>query len=168
MNGQCHQVTVERVGRSSSHRFHVSWDGVTRVVDARQVKETLSLIMAEDSSSSYQVRCVPTACEGELEVHIAGAVVRTFVDTGHGRFRQGLVQGGSVEGDQEIIAPMPGKVVRVLVQPGDEVVARQKVIVIEAMKMENELRTPKAGLVKELRVQEGMSVEVGRALVVIV
>jgi len=62
---------------------------------------------------------------------------------------------------------MPGRVVRILVQPGDEVAARQGVVVVEAMKMENELRSPKAGRVKDVAVAEGASVEAGRVLVVI-
>jgi biotin carboxyl carrier protein len=62
---------------------------------------------------------------------------------------------------------MPGRVVRVLVAPGDIVEARQPVVVVEAMKMENELRSPKDGLVKEVAVVPGTSVEAGRVLVVI-
>ena len=62
---------------------------------------------------------------------------------------------------------MPGRVVRVLVAPGDEVAARQPVVVVEAMKMENELRSPKAGRVKDVAVTEGASVEAGRVLVVV-
>jgi biotin carboxyl carrier protein len=62
---------------------------------------------------------------------------------------------------------MPGRVVRVLVGPGDEVAARQGVVVVEAMKMENELRAPRAGRVKEIAVAAGASVEAGRVLVVI-
>jgi biotin carboxyl carrier protein len=62
---------------------------------------------------------------------------------------------------------MPGRIVRVLVGPGDEVTARQGVVVVEAMKMENELRAPKAGRVREVAVSPGVSVEAGRVLVVI-
>jgi biotin carboxyl carrier protein len=62
---------------------------------------------------------------------------------------------------------MPGKVVRVLVAPGDQVTARQGLVVVEAMKMENELRSPKDGRVTDVRVQQGMSVEAGRVLVVV-
>ena len=62
---------------------------------------------------------------------------------------------------------MPGKVVRVLVKPGDEVVARQGVVVVEAMKMENELRAGRAGIVREVLVAEGASVDAGTPLVVI-
>jgi biotin carboxyl carrier protein len=66
-----------------------------------------------------------------------------------------------------VLAPMPGRVVRVLVAPGDEVAAKQGVVVVEAMKMENELRSPKAGRVKEVMVTPGTSVDAGRVLVVI-
>ena len=62
---------------------------------------------------------------------------------------------------------MPGKVVRVVVQVGDEVVARQSVVVVEAMKMENELTASRAGRVTEIHVAEGVSVEPGMVLVVI-
>ena len=72
-----------------------------------------------------------------------------------------------MRGVQPVVAPMPGRVVRVLVSPGDEVAARQGVVVVEAMKMENELRSPKAGKVKEVNVTPGTSVEAGRVLVVI-
>ena len=62
---------------------------------------------------------------------------------------------------------MPGRVVRILVAPGDQVADRQPVIVVEAMKMENELRSPKAGRVKHVAVAPGMSVDGGRVLIVI-
>jgi biotin carboxyl carrier protein len=62
---------------------------------------------------------------------------------------------------------MPGRVVRVLVQAGDDVEAKQGVVVVEAMKMENELRSPKTGRVKEVNVSPGTSVEAGRVLLVV-
>jgi biotin carboxyl carrier protein len=70
-------------------------------------------------------------------------------------------------GEQSVVAPMPGRVVRVLVAAGDEVAARQGVVVVEAMKMENELRSPKAGRVRDVHVSPGTSVEAGRVLIVI-
>ena len=167
VNGQSHGVTVERVDMASD-RYRVSWDGVTRVVDARQLDETtLSLVMVEGGSASHEVRCVPTTRKGELDVYVAGGVVRTLVGTPHSRFSSAGDHGNAADGEREVTAPMPGKVVRVLVQPGDHVEARQGVIVIEAMKMENELRSPRAGRVKEITVDMGMSVEAGRVLMVI-
>jgi biotin carboxyl carrier protein len=62
---------------------------------------------------------------------------------------------------------MPGRVVRVLVAPGDRVTAKQAVVVVEAMKMENEMRAPKDGLVREVSVKEGAAIEAGALLVVI-
>ncbi len=73
----------------------------------------------------------------------------------------------SLEGPQRIDAPMPGKVVRVLVKAGDEVTEGQALVVVEAMKMENELKSPKAGKVLELLAVEGAAVEAGAKLVVI-
>ena len=81
--------------------------------------------------------------------------------------RRGAPDEAGRAGLQPVVAPMPGRVVRVLVSPGDDVAARQGVVVVEAMKMENELRSPKAGTVKEVNVTPGTSVEAGRVLVVI-
>ena len=65
------------------------------------------------------------------------------------------------------MAPMPGKVVRLLCAAGDQVTAGQGVAVVEAMKMQNEVQSPKAGQVLELRVREGQTVNAGEVLAVI-
>jgi biotin carboxyl carrier protein len=93
------------------------------------------------------------------------ASVRVLTGTAS-RFGRG---GGAslAAGTQRVLAPMPGKVVKVLVKAGDEVKARQGLVVVEAMKMENELRSPKDGRVSDVLVAEGASVEAGRLLVVV-
>lgn len=68
------------------------------------------------------------------------------------------------EGQQNVTAAMPGKVVRVLVGPGDAVQAGQGVLVVEAMKMQNELRSPKSGTVRRLLISEGDAVTAGQIL----
>ncbi len=70
-------------------------------------------------------------------------------------------------GPARVTAPMPGKLVRVLVTPGQDVAAGEGLVVVEAMKMENELRAPKAGRVKDVPVEEGQAVEAGALLVVV-
>jgi biotin carboxyl carrier protein len=62
---------------------------------------------------------------------------------------------------------MPGRVVKVLVAVGDAVAARQGLVVVEAMKMENELRAPRAGRVSEVRAREGAPVEANTVLIVL-
>lgn len=75
--------------------------------------------------------------------------------------------GASTQGPKKIIAPMPGKVVRVLAPEGTQVEAGQGVIVIEAMKMQNELKSPKAGVVKKITAAEGATVNAGDSLAVV-
>lgn len=70
-------------------------------------------------------------------------------------------------GESRLVAPMPGKVVRVLVPVGAPVVAGQGLVVMEAMKMENELLAPRPGTVKEVHVREGQAVETGALLVTV-
>lgn len=75
--------------------------------------------------------------------------------------------GAAADGIAEIRTQMPGKVVRVLVSPEDEVASGDGVIVVEAMKMQNEMKSPKDGIVREVRVAEGQTVNAGDILVVI-
>jgi len=83
------------------------------------------------------------------------------------RFRRGRGEGVAADGEQRITAPMPGRVVRILVKAGDEVAAKQPLVVVEAMKMENEVRADRDGTVAEIHTRDGMSVEAGALLMII-
>ena len=71
------------------------------------------------------------------------------------------------DGAVELKAPMPGKIVKILLQEGSEVKANQGVLVMEAMKMQNELKSPKAGTVRKLKVTEGVAVNSGQVLAIV-
>jgi biotin carboxyl carrier protein len=99
-----------------------------------------------------------------LSVTIGGqSFSTTVIDRKH---RRSTVEHG-IEGRQNLIAPMPGRVVRVLLAAGDEVTAGQGVLVVEAMKMQNEIKSPKAGRVLEVRVTEGANVDANQILAVV-
>jgi biotin carboxyl carrier protein len=159
--GRTRTVSVERV---SGGHFRVSVDGVTHEVDAAR-SDRFGLSLLVDGGSSREIAVSPGAARGELLVVIEG---RTVAATVNGRrSRRGADLAGQAHGEVAVVAPMPGRVVRVLVSAGDAVEAKQGVVVVEAMKMENELRSPKAGRVKEVSVTAGTSVEAGRVLVVV-
>jgi biotin carboxyl carrier protein len=114
---------------------------------------------------SVEVQVVPGTGPGEILVTMDGRIIPATLN---GRRTRGAAETAAhMHGEQTVIAPMPGRVVRVLVGPGDAVTARQGVIVVEAMKMENELRATKPGRVREVNVEPGMSVDAGRVLMVI-
>lgn len=166
INGQVRDVTVEP-DAARPERVRVSWDGKAREVDARVVERDrhgvlLSLVGVGADAASRQVRCVPAGRDGRTELRLGGGVVVEAVI--NGRRPAGAAAGDAAGGASRLTAPMPGKVVRVLVAPGDRVAARQPLVVVEAMKMENELAAPRAGIVTEVPVTEGMSVEAGRLL----
>lgn len=169
VNGRTRSVSVERIGEGAggSHQFRVTVDGAVRLVDARQIGPSgLSLILPERARASHDVGLAETARPGEWIVHLATGSLRAIVN-GRRAAPGAAVADGGLQGEQRVVAPMPGRVVRVLVKPGDEVTSRQGLVVIEAMKMENELASPKAGRVKDVQVGEGMSVQAGRVLVVV-
>ena len=168
VNGKVRDVTVEPNATRPEH-LRVSWDGATRELDARVVERDrhgvlLSLVRVDTAAASRQVRCVPTGRSGLTAVHLGDVVLEAVVN---GRRVAGEAEGEVGGGASRLTAPMPGKVVRVLVAPGDQVEARQPLVVVEAMKMENELGAPRAGTVSEVPVTEGMSVEAGRLLAAI-
>ncbi len=169
INGRTRSVNVERIGDGAggAQQFRVTVDGVARTVDARRTGSSgLSLIFPDEARASHDVGLAETARTGEWVVHLAAGSLRAVVN-GRRAPRGGADLAGGVDGEQRVVAPMPGRVVRVLVKPGDEVALRQGLVVVEAMKMENELGSPKLGRVKDVQVAEGMSVEAGRVLVVV-
>jgi len=166
INGRTRTVAVERVGT----RFRLAFDGRVETVDLARVDgRTWSLIVLGEKPESHEVGLLEGAGPGELEIYLRTGVLRARL--GHRAPATGGAVAGSqaarAEGAARVTTPMPGKVIRVLVAPGDRVAARQGLVVVEAMKMENELRSPKEGVVRELHVSEGMPVEAGRLLVVV-
>jgi len=149
--------------------LRVTVDGRARLIDAAAVDAaTWSLVCVDDAHRSIQAGLAETGLPGELAVHMAsGVVVTRVLANGGGPFGRGRAGTQGTAGAKPVLAPMPGKIVKVLVKPGDAVAARQGLVVVEAMKMENELRAPKDGRVAEVLVAEGMSVEAGRVLIVV-
>jgi biotin carboxyl carrier protein len=83
------------------------------------------------------------------------------------RLRSGQTDATHDSGTAQIISPMPGKVVRVLVEVGAEVAAGDGIVVVEAMKMQNEMKSPKAGTVISINAADGTTVSAGDVLAVI-
>jgi biotin carboxyl carrier protein len=161
VGGRRRQVMVTRAG----DRFAVTIDGTTRLVDVARIDaHSLSLIV--DSVWPADINVTPDGAHGHLTVHVDGVPVAATLNS---RRRWGRADDSpdAASAPQRLTAPMPGKVARVLVSVGDEVHARQPVVVVEAMKMENELRAGRAGTVAAVHVREGMSVEAGAPLIVI-
>jgi biotin carboxyl carrier protein len=103
----------------------------------------------------------------EVQVLVRGDVFRVDVaDERSLRLRAGAAP-LKVEGRVVLTAPMPGKVVRVLVKQGEKVQEGQGLLVVEAMKMENELKSPKAGTVTEVFAREGSPVEANAKLLTV-
>jgi biotin carboxyl carrier protein len=116
---------------------------------------------------SYEL-AIEERSPGELVVYIEGRAVALSVPQlqrwGRGPQRRRAASGG---GAARVIAPMPGRIVKLLVRAGQAVDDRQPLVVVEAMKMENELRSPRAGVVTTIAVTEGMAVESGAVLIVV-
>jgi biotin carboxyl carrier protein len=159
VNGRLLHVGVRRV----DGRFLVSVDGREWTVDAARIDaHMLSLLLG---ASSREVTVAADPVSRQLVVGLGAVPLSVAVN---GRRRGGRKdEGGSGHGPQRMVAPMPGKIVRVLVKAGDPVRSRQPLVVIEAMKMENELRASTGGVVADVAVREGQSVDAGTLLLVV-
>lgn len=114
------------------------------------------------SGHSHEIYVTPSP-GGKLQLQTGGMeFLAEVIDPRSWRGRRH--SGAEAEGRQQITAPMPGKVVRLLVRAGDAVEAGQGLLVVEAMKMQNEIRSPKSGRVERVLVAEGQAVNAGDAL----
>jgi biotin carboxyl carrier protein len=149
-------VELER----SANGWRATMDGQPVEADAVEIApHTFSVLL---HGESHEIRIAPQH-DGTLKVQaglqeFTAEVVDPRAWSGR---RHGALE---VEGRQQISAPMPGKVVRVLVSAGDKVEAGQGLFVVEAMKMQNEIRSPKTGTVERLLAKEGQPVNAGDIL----
>jgi biotin carboxyl carrier protein len=159
VQGRMRQVAVHRAGAA----FDVSVDGRTWRVDAARIDAKSMSLVVHPGAASYDVDVTSDAATGLLSVRV-GAVHVPVALNGRRMRDEGRE---AAAGPQRITAPMPGKIVRVPASVGDAVHARQTIVVIEAMKMENELKAARDGVLGELHATEGQSVEAGVLLAVI-
>ena len=141
--------------------------GVRRVGDA-----TLSMLVSNGEATrpvtSVDASMAAHGTPGAFDVHLDGRTIPVQIRQAGAFGRQKKEGGGAPStGPQRIVSPMPGKVIRVLVKAGDAVQARQGLVVVEAMKMENELRSARNGRVRDVSVAEGQSVDAGTVLLVV-
>jgi biotin carboxyl carrier protein len=153
-------IELERDGVA----WRVTLDGRPVAVDAVEIApNTLSILL---NGQSFEVN-VSSSPDGKLKLQTGSReFIAEVIDprAWSGR-RHGSVE---AQGRQQIVAPMPGKVVRLLVKEGDRVEAGQGLLVVEAMKMQNEIRSPKGGTVERVLAKEGQAVNAGDVLCVVV
>lgn len=137
--------------------FRAVLDGVERIVDARRVDATTWSLAIDGEIWLVDVE---VAKDGAIQVEVRGTEAKVhLMDSRRKLIAQAAAKRTQGGGLDTLRAPMPGKVVKVLVKAGDAVTAGQGVVVVEAMKMENELRAPRDGVIKEVLVKEGQPVE---------
>ncbi len=160
-NGQEHSLTLER----RDGLIVATVDESTYELELREVGPNAYLLL--HGNDVYDCHVATQAERPQtFEVHLSGDSCNvTVVDPK--RLRSGQFAGISDQGAARILAPMPGKVVRVLVELGAEVEAGAGIVVVEAMKMQNEMKAPKAGTVVTLNATPGATVNTGEVLAVI-
>src|ERR1700720_2736142 len=154
LNGKAHQVELAQIG----DRLRCTIDGTPLEADAVQIGPGIYSILID--GESLEVRVEPDG--GGLRLAAGGQAWRAEMRERR-QWRRNRSGGVEAEGRQQVSAPMPGKIVRVLVRTGETVGAKQGLFVVEAMKMQNEIRSPKSGKVERLLVTEGQTVNAGEA-----
>jgi acetyl/propionyl-CoA carboxylase alpha subunit len=160
LEARVEERTIKVEVRRTEHGYSVRLDDATLQVDLVAVGRHFLSLIVDGQSHDVGLETLPGGYlvhlrEGALPVLLADPLreVRSPMETQVGPTR--------------LTAPMPGRVVRVLAEKGREVEPGQGLIVIEAMKMENELKAPRRGCVHEVAVREGQAVEAGALLLVV-
>ena len=156
------QIRVIELERDASG-WCARLDGRPVAIDAVEIAPNILSILLD--GQSFEISVTPSP-NGKLKLQTGSREFTAEVidpRAWSGR-RHGNVE---AEGRQQILAPMPGKVVRLLVKAGEHVEAGQGLLVVEAMKMQNEIRSPKSGTVERIPAKEGQPVNAGEVLCVV-
>lgn len=163
ISGKVYRLDVERPStQNQQDRWLCRLDGREITLDATRVDaHTLSIVI---DGRSFEIRRENSGAGQRLSVR--GRQYNITLQDGRslkGRKRAGAGDAGPLR----LMASMPGKVVRVLAKEGDILQAGMGIVVVEAMKMQNELRTPKNGTLKQLLAREGLNVNAGDVLAIL-
>jgi biotin carboxyl carrier protein len=158
IEGQTHRLELNRI----EGQWQCRLDGRDVPVDAVLARrDVLSVLL---NGKAYEVKRERTA----TDTHLWVGPVRYSAELSDPRsLRSRKAAAGLEQGPVKLLAPMPGKVVRVLVAEKTEVAAGQGILVVEAMKMQNELKSPRAGVVQRIMASEGAAVNAGDVLAVV-
>ena len=157
IDGKNYRLDLNRADSGWSCRL----DGREVEVDAVLARpDVLSLRIG---NLAYEVKCERVA--GDTHLWVGSA--RFAVEVRDPRSLRGRVRAVDDHGPRKLTAPMPGKIVRVLVNQGDQVDAGAGVLVVEAMKMQNEIKSPKRGTIQKILVGEGAAVNAGDVLAIV-
>jgi biotin carboxyl carrier protein len=166
------KLKAEIAGTEHSLEFQRDGNRVIAQIDnrhyelrAHDVEPGVYLLHLNDSIYECRIQTVDAAA-GASEVHVGQQEFQVkLVDPR--RLSHAAAAGTMAAGRAAVLAPMPGRVVRILVEVGAQVEAGAGLIVVEAMKMQNELKSPKAGVVTSINAETGAAVNAGDTLVVI-
>jgi biotin carboxyl carrier protein len=157
---QTYLVDIEEIGKGV---YRIAVDGNEFLVDGKKTGRTNYSLIVDKRSFEIEV----DNAEDEYRVLVDGRNYHVNL-MDERRVRVGGAQSElQLQGRQKVSVPMPGKVIAVLVSAGDAVEKGQGLVIVEAMKMENEVRSPVAGEVKEIKVKPGDAVEGGAVLVIV-
>ncbi len=159
VDGKTHQVELSHGEKT----WRCKIDGQEMELDAVLTARDVLSVLVE--GKAYEIKR-ERSLQGELHMVIGSA--RYAVDVQDPRsLRTRRAVAGSEAGPQRVKAPMPGKIVRILVNEQEEVKAGQGIIVMEAMKMQNEMKSPKDGKVQKILTAEGSTVNAGDTLAIV-
>lgn len=157
IDGKNHRLDLDH----AEGRWNCRLDG--REVEVDAVLARPNVLSLRIGNKAYEVKCERVGSD----LHIWVGSVRYAAEVRDPRSLRGRVRATDDHGPKKLTAPMPGKVVRILVSEGAEIEAGAGILVVEAMKMQNEVKSPKKGTVQKITVREGTAVNAGDVLAIV-
>ena len=162
----------QREIRIDEKRFDIDWQQIATLANSSQLQNAIggrySLLIG---GKSYEVLAhrvnKPDVTGYRYEVLIAGRRFEISVEDEREKALSGSIHGAHESGEAMVRAPMPGLVLGIPLSAGSDIERGQTVVILEAMKMENDLAAPISGKIKEVRVSKGQTVNQGDVLVVV-
>jgi len=169
VKGNTHTIDVDNLGADDGY-YTMTINGEKHEVDAQLLRSHIVSMLIDHRSYDVDIEPfnVEDTLDGRMSVRVRGRVVHLdILDERRKKMKEAAAAHLGGAGVSQVESPMPGKVLNVMVDEGDEVTQGQGVVVIEAMKMENELKAPKDGVVASISCKNGDTVDAGTVLIVI-
>ncbi len=161
INGEQHAISIEKDNPGTISEYKATIDGKSVPISYSKISANSYVLFFENTNKKIYASTI----NGQLFVHLDGKVIT--LDKVLADKKNFASDSGDFGAKDRVVSPMPGRIVKVLVKEGDKIALKQPLVIVESMKMENEVKSPSNGTVKSIHFKTGDLVEAGKPIIMI-